>query len=457
MATDFSALGIRREINDILRNNGITQPTSIQVQAIPMILAGKDIVGQSQTGTGKTLAFVLPILETIDKSKPAVQALIITPTRELALQITNEVTKLADKMGINVLSVYGGQDVERQIKKLKGGTQIVIGTPGRLMDHLRRKTIYLSAVSKLVLDEADQMLHLGFLDDVEELIRHTSPKRQTMLFSATMPSKIRGIAARYMNKPVDIRVQTEHVTLDEIKQIMVETPEPEKLNKLCSLVDEYRPYLAMIFCQTKQRAIAVASALVQRGYEADELHGDLSQSKRERVLTRFRDAKIQILVATDIAARGIDVEGVTHVFNYDIPRDVDSYIHRIGRTGRAGQKGMAVTLFDPHEQLTVRLIEQGISSSIEKYRGQVAPPKRTTPKEKWKPFWADGQGSKKSSDKKDGADAAPGKSGKKKAESHGGANLRSFHNKPKDAKKSRYNEKDPNKRVFGTKRKPIER
>ncbi|MBC8016298.1 MAG: DEAD/DEAH box helicase [Sporomusaceae bacterium] len=457
MATDFSALGIRREINDILRNNGITQPTSIQVQAIPMVLAGKDIVGQSQTGTGKTLAFVLPILETIDKSKPAVQALIITPTRELALQITNEVTKLADKLGVNVLSVYGGQDVDRQIKKLKGGTQIVIGTPGRLMDHLRRKTIYLSAVTKLVLDEADQMLHLGFLDDVEELVRHTSPKRQTMLFSATMPSKIRGMAARYMNKPVDIRVQTENVTLDEIKQIMVETPEPEKLNKLCSLMDEYRPYLAMVFCQTKQRAIAVTSALVQRGYEADELHGDLSQSKRERVLARFRDAKIQILVATDIAARGIDVEGVTHVFNYDIPRDVDSYIHRIGRTGRAGQKGMAVTLFDPHEQLTVRLIEQGISTSIEKYRGQGAPPKRTTPKEKWKPFWADGQGSKKSSEKKGGADTAPGKPGKKKAESHGGTNLRSFHNKPKDAKKSRYNEKDPNKRVFGTKRKPAAR
>ena len=457
MATDFSALGIRREINDILRNNGITQPTSIQVQAIPMVLAGRDIVGQSQTGTGKTLAFVLPILETIDRSKPAVQALIITPTRELALQITNEVTKLADKLGVNVLSVYGGQDVDRQIKKLKGGTQIVIGTPGRLMDHLRRKTIYLSAVSKLVLDEADQMLHLGFLDDVEELVRHTSPKRQTMLFSATMPSKIRGMATRYMNKPVDIRVQTENVTLDEIKQIMVETPEPEKLNKLCSLMDEYRPYLAMVFCQTKQRAIAVTSALVQRGYEADELHGDLSQSKRERVLTRFRDAKIQILVATDIAARGIDVEGVTHVFNYDIPRDVDSYIHRIGRTGRAGQTGMAVTLFDPHEQLTVRLIEQGISTSIEKYRGHGAAPKRTTPKEKWKPFWADGQGAKKPLDKKGATDAAPGKPGKKKVESHGGANLRSFHNKPKDEKKSRYNEKDPNKRVFGTKRKPVAR
>lgn len=187
------------------------------------------------------------------------------------------------------------------------------------------------------------MLHLGFLEDVEELVRQTSPKRQTLLFSATMPSKVRGLATRYMNKPVDIRIQSENITLDEIKQIMVATPEPEKLKKLCMLMDEYRPYLAIIFCHTKKRATDVTTALVQRGYEADELHGDLSQNKREQVLRRFREAKIQILVATDIAARGLDVEGVTHVFNYDIPRDVDSYIHRIGRTGRAGETGMAIT------------------------------------------------------------------------------------------------------------------
>ncbi|WP_378954930.1 DEAD/DEAH box helicase [Pelosinus sp. sgz500959] len=455
MVTDFSALGIRREINDILRVSGITQPTEIQIQAIPMILAGKDIVGQSQTGTGKTLAFVLPILEKIDSSKPTVQALIITPTRELALQITNEVAKLADKLGINVLSVYGGQDVERQIKKLKGGTQVVIGTPGRLMDHLRRKTMSLSSVSKLVLDEADQMLHLGFLEDVEELVRQTSPKRQTLLFSATMPSKVRGLATRYMNKPVDIRIQSENVTLDEIKQVMVAVPEPEKINKLCMLMDEYRPYLAIIFCHTKKRATDVTTALVQRGYEADELHGDLSQNKREQVLRRFREAKVQILVATDIAARGLDVEGVTHVFNYDIPRDVDSYIHRIGRTGRAGETGVAITLFDPHEEPHVRMIERGIKVSIEKHRvnGQ-----RIIARDKQKALEKEAKYSTyKGLERKATTPLTPEKAAKKKLESHGGANLRSFHNKPKDTKSSRYSEKDPQKRVFGTKRKPAPR
>ena len=455
MATDFSALGIRREINDILRKNGITRPTAIQVQAIPMLLAGRDVIGQSQTGTGKTLAFVLPILEQIDITKPNVQALIITPTRELALQITIEVTKLAEKLSINVLSVYGGQDVDRQIKKLKGGTQIVVGTPGRLMDHLRRKTIYLSGVTKLVLDEADQMLHLGFLDDVEELVRQTSSKRQTMLFSATMPSKIRGLAERYMRKPADIRVQTQNVTLDEIKQIIVEIPEPEKLNKLCSLMEEYRPYLAIVFCHTKKRAREVTVALVQKGYAADELHGDLSQPQREQVMRRFREAKIQILVATDIAARGLDVEGVTHVFNYDIPRDVDSYIHRIGRTGRAGEQGTAITLIDPHEQPYVRMIEEGISVSIEKHK---VSGHRFLTKDKRAPARTEGKGFfKKNLEQKVEAGLVPEKPVKKKVESHGGSNLRSFHNKPKDDTKRRFTEKDPNKRVFGKKRKPTER
>lgn len=454
-------LGIRREINDILRENGIIEPTTIQVEAIPMILAGRDVIGQSQTGTGKTLAFILPILEKIDHTKPTIQALIITPTRELAMQITNEVTKIASKLEINVLSVFGGQDVDRQIKKLKGGTQIVIGTPGRLMDHLRRKTIYLSGVSKLVLDEADQMLHLGFLDDVEELVRQTSPKRQTMLFSATMPSKIRGMAARYMRKPADIRIQTHNVTLDEIKQIIVEVPEPEKVDKLCSLIEEYRPYLAMIFCHTKKRASALTAALVQKGYEADELHGDLSQPQREQVMRRFRDAKIQILVATDIAARGLDVEGVTHVFNYDIPRDVDSYIHRIGRTGRAGETGMAITLIDPHEQPYVRMIEQGISVSIEKHKVSghrfVTRDKRSPERKTFRPGGKDRFG--KESETKETTGFLAVKPAKKKADVHGGTNQRSHH-KPKgteDANSSRTNKKDPAKRTFGRKRKPMAR
>lgn len=368
MSIDFFTLGIRREIIDDLLNNGITEPTPIQVQTIPALLAGKDLIAQSQTGTGKTLAFLLPILEKIKVNAPHVQALIITPTRELALQITKEATKLAAKLNINVLSIYGGQDVEQQIKKLKGHPHIVIGTPGRLLDHLRRKTVNLSGVSKLVLDEADQMLHMGFLDDVEELIRQTSAKRQTMLFSATMPPKVRSLAARYMNKPADIRIQSPNVTLDEIKQIIVEITEEGKLAKLCSMIDEYRPYLAIVFCHTKQRASELNTALIQRGYAADELHGDLSQAKRQRVMRRFSDATLQILVATDIAARGLDIEGITHVFNYDIPHDVESYIHRIGRTGRAGETGMAVTFVVPEERAYLKTIEHGIRASIERYK-----------------------------------------------------------------------------------------
>ncbi|AJQ28808.1 DEAD/DEAH box helicase [Pelosinus fermentans] len=432
MQKDFTALGIRREIGAILAENGITKPTEIQVQAIPAIMSGKDVVGQSQTGTGKTLAFILPILEKIEISKPIVQALIITPTRELALQITREVAKLADQLGIQVLSVYGGQDVDRQIKKLKGGAQIVIGTPGRLMDHLRRETIQLENVTKLVLDEADQMLHMGFLEDVEELVRQTSNKRQTMLFSATMPSKIRGLADRYMRKPLDIRIQTKNITLDEIKQIMVEVPESEKIAKLSSMIDEYRPYLAIVFCHTKKRAIAVNMALSQKGYETDELHGELSQPKREQVMKRFREAKIQILVATDIAARGLDVEGVTHIFNYDIPHDVDSYIHRIGRTGRAGQAGMAITLIDPHEQPYVRLIEQGIRAAIEKHKVN---DQKVVSTDKRRLFNAKGEEGKAGVEKKEKKRAFVfGKTDKKKTGNHSGANSRS-RRKPKENEK----------------------
>lgn len=370
MANDFLTLGIRPEVNSHLKELGITQPTPIQAKAIPLLMAGKDLVAQSQTGTGKTLAFLIPILEHVDVNKPYVQALVVTPTRELALQISKEAKKLADKLGVNVLSIYGGHTLEKQMNQLKGKTHVVIGTPGRLLDLFRRKALNLAGVSKLVLDEADQMLHMGFLDDVEELLNQTSAKRQTMLFSATIPSRIRTLASRYMVKPTDIRLQAQNVTLDEIKQVIVETSQEEKLDRLCSMIDEYRPYLAMVFCHTKQRAIALNAALAQRGYEVDELHGDLSQNKREQVMRRFRNAKLQILVVTDIAARGLDIEGITHVFNYDIPHDVESYIHRIGRTGRAGQTGTAVTFVVPGEHTYLRMIEQGIRASIKRHKSK---------------------------------------------------------------------------------------
>lgn len=365
-------LGIRLDINSILENNGLIEPTPIQEKTIPVLLAGKDVIAQAQTGTGKTLAFLLPILERVDPKKSHIQALIVTPTRELALQITSECKKIMSSLeDVHVLAVYGGQDVEQQMKKLKRNIHIVIGTPGRLLDHMRRGTIELSQVSMLVLDEADQMLHMGFLTEVEDVIRATSPNRQTMLFSATMPQTIRSLAKRFMRNPEDIRVRSTRITLDEIKQIVVETTDRAKQATLCSLIDEMRPFLAIIFCRTKRRVSTLNEALIRKGYLSEELHGDLSQAKREQVMQRFREAKMQILVATDVAARGLDVEGVTHVFNYDIPQDVESYIHRIGRTGRAGDKGIAITLVAPKDRMFLSIIEKGINLNIEKTRMEI--------------------------------------------------------------------------------------
>ena len=366
MTQTFSQLGIRPELVDLLQKQGVLHPTPIQEQAIPGLLLGNDVIAQAQTGTGKTLAFVLPILEQIDVSVPTVQALVITPTRELALQITGEVRKLAPAVGAKVLAAYGGQDVEAQLHKLRGAIHMVIGTPGRLLDHLRRGTVDFRNLRMLVLDEADQMLHMGFLQEVEQIIRQTSNQRQTMLFSATMPQEIRSVAARYMTDPDEVRVQAKNITLDEIEQVVIETTDRAKQDTLVQMLRQYNPYLAIIFCRTKRRASALNEALQEMGYESDELHGDLSQAKREKVMKRFREAKLQLLVATDVAARGLDVEGVSHVFNYDIPHDVESYIHRIGRTGRAGDRGVAITLAAPRDREFVELIEAGIKRTIPK-------------------------------------------------------------------------------------------
>lgn len=360
----FLSLGIKQDIDNLMKQNGINEPTPVQELAIPVILTGRDVLVQAQTGTGKTLAFLLPMLQNIKISSPAVQGLIITPTRELALQITKVAEKIGKVNGVRVLTIYGGQDIDRQLKKLNAAPHIVIGTPGRILDHLRRKTLTINHVNKLVLDEADQLLHMGFLDEVEELIVNTAPERQTMFFSATIPAKIKALSVNYMKKPKDLKVMSNSVTLDEINQIIVETKEEFKLDKLCGLINQYQPYLAMIFCHTKQRVSNLVAELAQRGYLVDELHGDLSQAKRNQVMRKFSTAKLQILVATDIAARGLDVEGVTHVFNYDIPHDVESYIHRIGRTGRAGQTGVAVTFVNPRQHDYLALIERGIKAKI---------------------------------------------------------------------------------------------
>jgi ATP-dependent RNA helicase DeaD len=365
----FKQLGVSEILNTLLQGQGIVKPTPVQEEAIPPLVEGLDVIARAKTGTGKTLAFLLPIMDKIHTERAYPQALIMAPTRELALQITEEARKLARHTDVKILAVYGGQDVEKQLRKLEAGRHLIIGTPGRLLDHMRRGTLDLSGIKMLVLDEADQMLHMGFLEDVETIITALPYRRQTMLFSATMPDPIKRLAANYMKEPLDIVIKSgSPIPLDNIRQQVVECSDRNKEEALKQLIERDRPYLAIIFCRTKRRVSKLNEALQEAGYDCDELHGDLSQGKREAVMKRFRDAKLQLLVATDVAARGLDVEGVTHVFNYDMPLDVDSYIHRIGRTGRAGGKGLAITFASPRESGGLHEIEQGISQRLDRRR-----------------------------------------------------------------------------------------
>lgn len=364
---DFVSLGISELLVNKLKSNGVAKPTPIQEKAIPFVMDGKDVIAQAQTGTGKTFAFILPILEKIDQQANHVQALIVSPTRELALQITDEFEKLTDNIpGVDVLAVYGGQDVDKQLKKLKKNVQIVVGTPGRLLDHIRRGTIQLSDISFLVLDEADQMLHIGFLNEVEDIIKETPRNRQTMLFSATMPEEIRILAKKHMNRPEYIQVEKTQGPAENVKLIAIHTTDRAKQATLIQLIETHRPYLAVIFCRTKRRVSKLYEVLKSHKFLCDELHGDLSQAKREQVMKRFRDGEIQLLIATDVAARGLDVEGVTHVFNYDIPQEAESFIHRIGRTGRAGTKGLAITFYSSNDRPTLDMIEKELNIHIQK-------------------------------------------------------------------------------------------
>ena len=362
---DFRDLGIRDDVIEKLRKNGITVPTDVQEESIPVLKRGVDLIAQAQTGTGKTLAFILPMLEKIDETKDYVQALIITPTRELALQITNEAEKYADP-NLAILAAYGGCDIEGQVRKLKNKIHLVIATPGRLLDHLRRKSIKLDKVSMLVLDEADLMLDMGFLKEVRYIISSLPKKRQTMLFSATISKGVKILSQKFLYKPERVTIKSKEVTLDTIQQIMVKTSEENKFNALCSYLTKMNPFMAIIFCKTKDTVMLLNNELSQLGYECDELHGEMTQRKRERIMKIFRKADLPILICTDIAARGLDIDGVTHVFNYDIPQNVDMYIHRIGRTGRAGQVGVAVTFVTDNEELKFSKIRNGIVGKIEK-------------------------------------------------------------------------------------------
>ncbi len=361
---NFKDLGLSDEILGALKTQGIFNPTPIQEQSIKLIKDGSDVIGEAQTGTGKTLAFLLPMFENISPDLDVIQGLIVTPTRELAIQITQEAKKLKAGKDLNILAAYGGKDITAQLKKLKRSIHLVIATPGRLLDHLRRNTIDLDGLKTLVLDEADQMLHMGFKNEVESIIKQTPKHRQTLCFSATMNSGVKKLAYKYMNNPKVVAIEKEEITLKNIKQFLIETTDRRKQADLCRVLDEDNPFMAIIFCRTKRRVDKLEEALFAKGYNCQKIHGDLTQAKREKVMKAFKKTEIQYLIATDVAARGLDIGGVTHVYNYDIPENAESYIHRIGRTGRAGEKGYAYLFVAPKDKNTLNTIEKEIELRI---------------------------------------------------------------------------------------------
>lgn len=370
----FQTLGVTPFISDLLHKQGIDEPTEIQAQSIPALFKGRDVLAQAQTGTGKTLAFLLPALQQIRTDLSREQVLIVAPTRELAKQIADVAEALAPALSVDVLSLIGGKTIENQLQKLHRHPHIIIGTPGRLLDHCNRNSLDLSNVKRVIVDEADQMLQAGFLEDIDMLISMTPKSRQLLFFSATIPDKIRNLAKKHMTNPLVLNVREgETIALETIEQRIYMVSEEHKLDLLCRMLTDMNPYLAIVFCNTKERTSILASDLIARGFNIGELHGDMSQGRRTQVLRDFAKAKTQILVATDIAARGIDIEGITHVFSYDVPHDVDYYIHRIGRTGRAGSEGLAIMFATAADETWVRRIEHNIQATITKYaaNGQV--------------------------------------------------------------------------------------
>lgn len=359
----FNEFPISDELKKAILDIGFEEPSPIQEKAIPVILEGYDLIGQAQTGTGKTAAFGIPVLEKVTQEK-YVQALVLTPTRELAIQVSGELQKLSRYLKIRTLPIYGGQSISHQIRALKQGVQVVIGTPGRVIDHLKRKTLSVDRVQMVVLDEADEMLDMGFIEDMEAILKQTNPDRQTLLFSATMPPAIQKLSYKYMKNPKTVTINRGEVTAPSINQVYYKVLERNKLESLCRIIDSEDIELGILFCRTKKGVSELTEALQARGYMADGLHGDLSQAQRDSVMKKFRDSSIEFLIATDVAARGIDVDNVTHVINYDIPQDPESYVHRIGRTGRAGRTGLALTLVTPREMKHLRSIEAEIGMSI---------------------------------------------------------------------------------------------
>ena len=341
----FDELDLYPQVLRAIKEMGFEEATPIQSQAIPVVMSGVDVIGQAQTGTGKTASFGIPVLHKVDPNNKKTQVIILSPTRELAIQVSEEIRKLSKYMhGVKILPVYGGQDINRQIKALKGGAQIIIGTPGRVMDHLRRKTIRCEAVNTIVLDEADEMLNMGFREDIETILEYIPEEgRQTVLFSATMPKPILDITKKYQHDAVTIKVVKKELTVPSIEQYYYDVKRKDKTEVLTRLLDYYNPKLSLVFCNTKKMVDELSEELKSRGYMAEGLHGDMKQAQRDRVMKAFRSGRVEILIATDVAARGIDVDDVEAVFNYDIPQDDEYYVHRIGRSGRAGRTGRAFT------------------------------------------------------------------------------------------------------------------
>ena len=364
---NFSELPLSTEVQQAIADMGFETASPIQSEAIPYLLEGRDVIGQAQTGTGKTAAFGIPIIERVDISAKLVQALILCPTRELALQVAEEMKKLAKhKRGLVTTAVYGGDSIERQIRDLKRGAQVVIGTPGRVIDHIERGTLKLDALQVIVLDEADEMLDMGFREDIESILQETPEERQTVFFSATMSKPIMALTARYLKDPKLVKVVRNELTADNVEQLYYQVRPQAKMEVMCRLIDFYQLKQLLVFCNQKKKVDEVVEALLLRGYQAEGIHGDLRQSQRTNVMSKFRQGVTTILVATDVAARGIDVDDLDAVINYDIPLDEEYYVHRIGRTGRAGKSGKAFTLVVGNERYRLRDIQSYTKVTINK-------------------------------------------------------------------------------------------
>jgi len=365
----FKDLGLSKTTLQVLEKRGFEVPTSIQEKVIPTILIEDcDVVGQAQTGTGKTAAFGLPVLERIKERAGVVQVLVLTPTRELAIQVAEEIYSLKGDKKLSIVPIYGGQSISLQLRSLKRGVDIVVGTPGRVIDHIKRRTLKLKNISYLVLDEADEMLNMGFLEDVQTIMAETGANKRTMLFSATMPNEIMQIAKKYMKEYKLFKISEGELTVSQTDQIYFEVSFSDKFEALCRIIDIEENFYGLIFCRTKIDVDTVANRLSERGYDSDALHGDMSQALRSKILEKFKKQTINILVATDVASRGIDVQNLTHVINYSLPQDPESYVHRIGRTGRAGKKGNAITFITPAEYRKLQFIKKKAQTDIRKAR-----------------------------------------------------------------------------------------